>query len=122
MPESISIKPSTGKIYAQINATGKVKAVTQTPGEIIAADMIEVESFDISLLGQKYNATTKAFTPESPDTTPSKQEQIANQINQAGIDYAALKTTNEGNALLQILCLLTNQTEAELTGKQETEK
>jgi len=40
--------------YAELDENNVCKAVTQTHSEIIAATMIELDSYDISLLGQTY--------------------------------------------------------------------
>jgi hypothetical protein len=40
--------------YAQINANGIVYAITQTSGIVVLSSMIQIESFDESLIGKKY--------------------------------------------------------------------
>lgn len=50
--------------YAQINADGIVFAVTETHSEHTAPDMIEVQSLDHALLGQKY--ADGVFSPVPP--------------------------------------------------------
>jgi len=53
--------------YAQLNTSDDVVAATQTHSEIVADDMILIESLDTSLLGKHYNRETEAFeTPTSP--------------------------------------------------------
>lgn len=46
--------------YAQLTA-GVVTAVTQTAGPIVAADMIEIASLDVDLLGLTYDPVTGTF-------------------------------------------------------------
>ena len=52
--------------YAQIDAEGICFAVTQTWGEIIQDDMIEIEEFDESLLGMKRMGASWEPVPEPP--------------------------------------------------------
>ena len=47
--------------YAQINDDSIVVAVTNTSGEIVADNMIALNSFDISLNGKRYNRDTQEF-------------------------------------------------------------
>jgi hypothetical protein len=44
--------------YAQIDGNSICYAVTQTAGEIIQNDMIRINSYDINLLGKKWENGT----------------------------------------------------------------
>ncbi len=41
--------------YAQIDSNGIVYAITQTSGEVDQPDMILIDGFDVSLMGQRYD-------------------------------------------------------------------
>lgn len=41
--------------YAQIDGAGKCYAVTQTAGPVTAADMVPINSFDLSYIGRTYS-------------------------------------------------------------------
>ena len=53
--------------YAQLNADGRVCAVTETSGPIEGGHIIQVDSLDASLLGRPYDAETGVFgDPPAP--------------------------------------------------------
>ncbi len=53
--------------YAQIDLnTNIVTSVTQTHSEVIVPHMIEIQEFDISLLGKRYNSQTGEFEYVAP--------------------------------------------------------
>ena len=54
--------------YAQINHDNVVFAITETPVPISAPDMIEIESFDTSLIGCTYS--NGRFIPQAPPPEP----------------------------------------------------
>jgi len=62
--------------YAQIDENGICFAVTQTYGPIQQADMIPVDSFDQSLLGQKRVGESWEVVPIDP-VVPVEPSQIA---------------------------------------------
>lgn len=47
--------------YAQIDTNNIVFAVTQTTSPINKLDMIEVDSYDETFLGKKFNSETGSF-------------------------------------------------------------
>ena len=57
--------------YAQLDGSNIVKAVTQTAAPIVAADMIELQSFDISKLRHEYvNGQFSADPIPAPNPPP----------------------------------------------------
>lgn len=52
------------KNYAQIDDKGKVVGVSLLSGKVERGDMIELDSFDISLIGATYDFKTKQFKKE----------------------------------------------------------
>ncbi len=53
------------KFYAQIDEDNIVTGVMQTHGEIIAADMIEIQAYDEAAIDDLYDPSTGIFTPQS---------------------------------------------------------
>ena len=47
--------------YAQIDENGIVIGVSSLSGEMISDRMIKLDSYDLSLLGQRYNRETGEF-------------------------------------------------------------
>lgn len=88
--------------YAQIDADGICYAVTQTAEPVKQGDMIEIDSYDVSLLGKRYNAETEDFEPvperEPVIPEPTEQELVNAELllgqailmeNQAAIEETA---------------------------------
>lgn len=72
------------KTYAQLDENKICVGITQTEGLIKSLDIVEIEDYDISILGRKYNdgvweTLAPAPMPE-PETTPinliSKQLEV----------------------------------------------
>lgn len=58
--------------YAQIDATGRVIAVSQLAAPVAAPDMIAIAAYDASLTGRQYDAQTGQFAdPPPPDPAPA---------------------------------------------------
>jgi len=74
--------------YAQINQNGICFAVTQTAGEIIAEDMIEVPSFDQDKLFRKYENGSWSTEKCEPQTTAPLTEFEAMQENLSAVNIA----------------------------------
>lgn len=57
-------------VYAELNESGIVKAVSRLSGEVVKNTMIPIESMDSSLMGKKYIEATGVFEaviqPEAP--------------------------------------------------------
>lgn len=57
--------------YAQLNEINVVSAVTETTEPLTPADhLVEVEGFDVGLIGRVYDAGTQSFTPAPPAAQP----------------------------------------------------
>jgi hypothetical protein len=69
-----------GFYYAQIDGTGKVNGVSESPREIKLDNMILIDSYDESLLRQIYDAKTKTFSPDLTPTDPPAGKTISQQI------------------------------------------
>jgi len=55
--------------YAQINEAGICFAVSELAGEVIADNMVQLESYDTSLLGKRYvNGTWLEVETETEET------------------------------------------------------
>lgn len=52
--------------FAQIDSDGIVFAVSQLTDFVDQPDMIQIESYDISLLGKRYNPETGQFEDVQP--------------------------------------------------------
>ena len=61
--------------YAEINENNICYSLLDTPTTIEAENMIEVESYDMSLIGKKYtDGNWIEYVPESNETENSKNE------------------------------------------------
>lgn len=56
--------------YAQLNQESIVVAVTQTSSEIDEENLVELESYDTSVLGKRYNPDTGDFEDVEPEPIP----------------------------------------------------
>lgn len=78
--------------YAQIT-NGVVSAITETSGEHTTPDMLQLESFDVSLLGQSYANGVFTPIPQAPVRILTKLQYMNRFTDSelAGI-YTAAKT------------------------------
>lgn len=53
--------------YAQINNDKVIYSVSELAGSVERSDMIQIDSYDQSLLGKKYNAETGEFEELPPE-------------------------------------------------------
>ena len=60
--------------YAQIDKNGKVKAITESSSAVTGDGVIEIQSYDISILNHTYE--DGIFIPPSPGVTPKSELQI----------------------------------------------
>lgn len=69
-------------IYAEIDENNICKAVSDLSGEVIADTMIPLDSYDISLLGKRYN-NGEWLEVEQPEIEPepSQLDRIESAVN-----------------------------------------
>lgn len=77
------------KNYAQLNENQICVGLTQAEGLIISTDVIEIEDYDISLLGSKYNnGAWEIIEPETPqEPIPTPLEAISEQLKALSEKY-----------------------------------
>lgn len=56
--------------YAQIDATGRVIAVSQLSTPVNAPDLVPIVTYDAALLGQRYDPATGGFLPPPDPPAP----------------------------------------------------
>jgi hypothetical protein len=81
--------------YAQLDNNNIVHSVTQLLDEVKAPNLVPINSFDLTLIGQQYNPTTGQFSPVTPTLDQAKQNKIA-ELN---TDYQESFTTFQSSAL-----------------------
>lgn len=80
--------------YAQIDSNNICFAITQTDGEIIGSDVIKIDSYDTSLLGQRYNTGT--WEPvEAPEPQPEPLTETEQAILDTAVNIEYLVTMSE---------------------------
>ena len=88
-------------IYAQINEDNICVAVSESGGDIEGDDIIELESFDVSLLGKRYNNGAWKEVYREPVEAPMTQldkieaQQLATMEAAATIYEAVLELGGE---------------------------
>lgn len=83
--------------YAQINETGICVAVSQLAGKVEQENMIEIDNYDISLLGKRWDGEVWEDVPQ-PDPGPppeTTEQRLARLEEQNLILMDALATTFE---------------------------
>ena len=65
--------------YAQIDESSICIAVSDLSGPVTAANMLRLETYDISLLGKKYNNGVWEDMPQ-PEPEPTQLDRIEEQI------------------------------------------
>lgn len=91
-------------IYAELDESGKCKAVSELSGEVIKDTMIRIDEYDTSLLGMKYNNGIWEEVPAEEITVESSQldriEAALNtskqEIEQQAIDAYTLELIESG--------------------------
>lgn len=61
------------KYYAQIDEQQLCIGVSQLSGEVVADDMVELDSYDISVLGKLWQGGKWVDNPHPPQPEPPKQ-------------------------------------------------
>ena len=96
--------------YAQIDTQGYCVGISDLSGELGQEDMIQLESFDTSLVGRKYDRdnqkwTDEYLTNEEPKKEPNKTEFLAQQLSDLEIQQLEYnsKATSERELLGQQL-------------------
>lgn len=92
-------------IYAQLNEENICVGISQLSGEVQSKNMLKIESYDITILGKKYEDDNWIELPKPP-VEPTEEELLMSQtlLNQANIQNQ-LKTLNEINSKI----ILNNQ-------------
>ncbi|MDD3267233.1 MAG: hypothetical protein PHC75_08675 [Burkholderiales bacterium] len=62
--------------YVELNENNICIGVSQLAGEVEAGNMILLDSYDLSLLGKKYNNGIWEEVEPTPEPTPTEQEMI----------------------------------------------
>lgn len=70
-------------IYAELDENNICKAVSDLSGEVIADNMIPLETYDESLLGKRYVDGVWEEVPQEPTPTPepSQLDRIESAVN-----------------------------------------
>ena len=66
--------------YAQIDESNICIAVSDLSGPVTADNMLRLETYDISLLGKKYNNGVWADMPQ-PEPEPTQLDRIEDKLN-----------------------------------------
>ena len=66
--------------YAQIDESNICIAVSDLSGLVTAANMLRLETYDISLLGKKYNNGVWEDMPQ-PEPKPTQLDRIEDKLN-----------------------------------------
>lgn len=65
------------KRYAQINPAGLCVGVSELAGEVLAADLIEIEAFDVALIGKRWDgAAWLAVVPTEKELAAAELQAI----------------------------------------------
>ncbi|MCI1999544.1 MAG: hypothetical protein LKJ75_02615 [Clostridia bacterium] len=87
--------------YAEINSNNICSSVLETPNEITKDTMIQIDSYDASLLGKKYNnGTWEDVTDTVKEPTDDELFQAEALLNQQNI---IIKQNEHDEVLAQIL-------------------
>lgn len=71
-----------GYIYAELDKNNICKAVSDLSGEVIKDTMIPLETYDISLLGMRYDNGEWVEVPVEPvEPEPTQLDRIETQVN-----------------------------------------
>lgn len=73
--------------YAELNENNICKAVSELAGEVIKDTMIRIDSFDMSLLGKKYdNGEWEALVEPTPEPHQPSNAEVAQMISDLQVD------------------------------------
>jgi hypothetical protein len=89
--------------YAEVNSNNICSGILETPNKITKDTMIQIDSYDTSLLGKKYNNGTWEETEskeETDDVSDSELFQAEALLNQQNI---IIKQKEHDEVLAQIL-------------------
>lgn len=76
-------------IYAELDENQKCKAILETSNSIEAINMIEIEMFDSSILGQTYNPVDGTWSPgPAPPTAPPSLEEKVDALGKMIVQLA----------------------------------
>ena len=65
------------KKYAQINAAGLCVGVSELAGEVLANNMVEIEAFDVSMIGKQWDgAAWQAVAPTAKELAAAELQAI----------------------------------------------
>ncbi len=101
--------------YAELDEESKVRTVCQLTGPVSKGNMVALDSYDESLIGQTYNGTTFAPGDALPDLEPAKPT-VTKTITTAGINWSELQKSDLGKALTLLVSLWAGISVEELTG------
>lgn len=93
------------KYYAQIDEQQLCIGVSQLSGEVVADDMVELDSYDISVLGKLWQGGKWVDNPHPPQPEPSKEptnadimqklnDMSGDQVSAASLDAAYVDGVN----------------------------
>ena len=97
--------------YAQLNAANSVVAVTQTAEPLEPSQaLVELQTYDLWLIGQRWNPEAKAFEPSPPPAVPTERnvsrKAFLSRFTDAeaiNIDLASIGATREAAAVRSYL-------------------
>ena len=76
--------------YAQLDEENICMAVSRLSGEVEAENLIEIPSFDTSIIGKKYADGTWVEVVQ-PDPEPSQLDRIEEQLNALAADSVTVE-------------------------------
>lgn len=79
------------KFYAQLDAAGNVVGVSQLAGEVVSPDLVELQSYDLSKLGQVFDRQARTFGPR----VKTEKELAAEALQAIDRDTGMTRTLRE---------------------------
>lgn len=103
--------------YAQVDDDGVVCAVSQLLDVVSAPHMVQIEQYDTSLIGMRWDAVAQEFVPGPPTPTVQPARRVSvlafrrrfTSTERAAIEWAAVDRPDQSNAQRQQAAALRSQ-------------